>query len=500
LNILVGYIKDNAKAVFPLALVVVLLNLTLVPIGWPLVLRFLVGSILVIFGLSLFLVGVDIGITPMGSLTGTSLVKTNKLFIVLFAGLILGFMISIAEPGLMVLAHQIASVTLGAIPARLLLVVVSIGFAIMVALGFLRVVLNIPLKVFLLVCYILVFALAFFTQPEFLAIAFDASGATTGILAVPFLLALAVGISSLRKDSKASEEDSFGLVAFASAGAILAVMVLNLIIGTQQYDSLADLGSVAVERVAILRPFLKYIPSSFGESFISLLPLSVALFVLQKVLFKLGKYPFARMVKGFVYALIGMTVFFVGVDGGFMEVSSVMGSGLASLDNKIWLLLISFYLGFFTIVAEPAVYVLTHQIENVTSGSIKRKAVNAALSIGVGIAVTMAVIRILTPSIELWHYLLPGYIIAIGMMRFVPTLFVGIAFDAGGVATGPMTATFILAFVQGAASSFEGANLLRDGFGMIALVALLPILTLQILGFIYQARSKKQGVDTDAAS
>ncbi len=499
MNILVGYIKDNAKAVFPLALVVVLLNLTLVPIGWSLVLRFLVGSILVIFGLSLFLVGVDIGITPMGSLTGTSLVKTNKLYVVLLGGLILGFMISIAEPGLMVLASQIDFVTLGALSSRMILVVVSIGFAIMVALGFLRVVLNISLKVFLLVCYIIVFILAFFTQPEFLAIAFDASGATTGILAVPFLLALAIGISSLRKDSKASEEDSFGLVAFASVGAIMAVMVLNLLIGAQDY-AVASLEPVEVESVSILQPFLTFIPDALSESFISLLPLTAALFILQKILFKLGKEQFAKIVKGFLYAFVGLIVFLVGVNGGFMEVSSVMGFGLASLGNKIWLVLISFYLGFFTIIAEPAVYVLTHQIEDVTSGSIKRKAVNGALSIGVGLAVVMAVIRILTPSIQLWHYLLPGYIIAIAMMRFVPTLFVGIAFDAGGVATGPMTATFILAFVQGAASAFEGANLLRDGFGMIALVAMWPILTLQILGFIYQARSKKQGVDTDAAS
>lgn len=181
-----------------------------------------------------------------------------------------------------------------------------------------------------------------------------------------------------------------------------------------------------------------------------------------------------------------------------MEVSSELGLRLALMDNKFWLVLTAFFLGFFTILAEPAVFVLTHQIEDVTSGYVKRRAVGAALSIGVGLAVALATIRILTPSIQLWHILLPGYILAIGMMYFVPTLFVGIAFDAGGVATGPMTATFILAFVQGAASAFPGANLLRDGFGMIALVAMAPILTLQVLGFIFQARSQKQGVDRDA--
>ncbi len=498
-NILFELVKENTRAVAPIALIVILLNFTLVPLGLPLILRFLVGAVLIVVGLSLFLLGVEIGITPMGSETGSSLVKTNKLPLVLVGGIALGFFISIAEPGLMVLAQQVDFVTLGAISSSMLLVVVSIGLAIMVALGFLRVFYNISLKVFLLVCYIIIFILAFFTQPEFLAIAFDASGATTGILAVPFLLALAVGISRLRKDSKASEEDSFGLVAIASAGAIMAVMVLNIVIGTQEY-AVASLEPIMLESVEILRPFLDFILGAVRESFLSLLPLTIALFVLQKGLFHLEQKQFARMAKGFLYAFIGMIIFFVGVNGGFMEVSAELGLRLASLGNKFWLVLTAFVIGFFTILAEPAVFVLTHQIEDVTSGYVKRKAVGAALSIGVGFAVALATVRILVPSMQLWHVLLPGYIIAISMMHFIPTLFVGIAFDAGGVATGPMTATFILAFVQGAASAFEGANLLRDGFGMIALVAMSPILTLQILGFIFQDRSKKQGVDSDVQS
>ena len=497
MNILLGLVRDNVKAVVPIAIIVLVLNLTLVPLGLSLILRFLVGAILIIIGLSLFLFGVEIGITPMGSLTGSSLVKTNNLPVVLVSGLLLGFFISIAEPGLMVLAYQVDFVTLSAISSWTLLIVVSIGLAIMVSLGFLRVVLHVSLKIFLLGCYLVIFVMAFFAQPEFLAIAFDASGATTGILAVPFLLALAVGISRLRKDSKASEEDSFGLVAIASAGAIMSVLVLNIIIGTQEY-AVAHLEPIEIENAAILRSFFGLIPEALWESFVSLLPLTVSLFVLQKVLFKLERKQFARMVKGFLYAFVGLIVFLVGVNGGFMEIAGELGLRLAMQDNKIWLVLTAFGLGFFTILAEPAVFVLTHQIEDVTSGYVKRRAVGAGLSIGVGLAVAMAFVRILTPAMQLWHILLPGYIIAISMMYYAPTLFVGIAFDAGGVATGPMTATFILAFVQGAASAFEGANLLRDGFGMIALVAMAPIITLQILGFIFEARSRKQGVDTVA--
>ncbi|WP_461362676.1 DUF1538 domain-containing protein, partial [Candidatus Darwinibacter acetoxidans] len=221
-----GLLKDNVKTVIPIAAVVLVLNFTLVPLGFSLIARFLVGAVLIIIGLSLFLLGVDIGITPMGSLTGSSLVMTNKLPVVLLGGLVLGFFISIAEPGLMVLAYQVDFVTLSAISSWMLLIVVSTGLAIMVSLGFLRVVVRMSLKLFLLLSYLVIFVLALFTQPEFLAIAFDSSGATTGILAVPFLLALAVGISRLRKDSVASEEDSFGLVAIASAGAIMSVLVL----------------------------------------------------------------------------------------------------------------------------------------------------------------------------------------------------------------------------------------------------------------------------------
>lgn len=499
MNILLELVKDNTKAVVPIAIIVLLLNFTLVPLGLSLVLRFLAGAVLIIIGLSLFLFGVEIGITPLGSLTGASLVKTNKLFIVLLTGLVLGFFISVAEPGLMVLAQQVDFVTLSAISSWDLLVVVSIGLASMVALGFLRVFLNISLKLFLLACYIVIFVLALFTQPEFLAIAFDSSGATTGILAVPFLLALAVGIASLRKDSVASEEDSFGLVAIASAGAIMSVLILNIIIGTQEY-AVASLEPIEVGNVEILLPFVRYFPGALKESFVSLLPLTVSLFVLQKVLFKLEQKQFVRMVKGFIYAFVGLMIFLMGVNGGFMEISSELGLRLALYENKFWLVITAFALGFFTILAEPAVFVLTHQIEDVTSGYVKRRAVGAGLSIGVGFAVALAAVRILTPSIQLWHILLPGYIIAVGMMYFAPTLFVGIAFDAGGVATGPMTATFILAFVQGAASAFEGANLLRDGFGMIALVAMAPIITLQILGFIFQIRSRKQGVEVHEQS
>ncbi len=475
----------------PITVMVLLLHFTLTPMEGPMIWRFLFGAALIMVGLTLFLIGVDIGVTPLGDHTGTALAKSNKLWIVLIAGVVLGFFISIAEPGLLVLADQVGFVTSGQISSMSILMIVSIGLALMLALGFLRIFYNYPLYKMLMVLYVLIFGLSIFTSREFLAISFDASGATTGILAVPFILSLSLGISKMKKDSKASEKDSFGLVAIASTGAILGVMLLDLFTKNTSFN--ADIESVVTVSDSILKPFIALIPDMLFESIIAMSPLVVILLVLQKAVFKLQKREFRKMVTGFIYGFIGLVIFLIGVNGGFMDVGTSIGTALALLDNKVPIVIIGFIIGLVTIIAEPAVHVLTHQIEEVTSGYVKRIAVLVPLSLGVGLAVALSVIRILIPEIQLMHYLVPGYIISLGLMFVVPKLFVGIAFDAGGVATGPMTATFILAFVQGAAHAYEGADMLVDGFGMIAMVAMAPIITLQLLGLVFQSKAKKKG-------
>ena len=491
LNVIISKFKEVLFSILPISVLVLILNFTVSPIDTTLIIRFFIGSLFVIFGLTIFLLGVDIGITPLGGLTGTSLAKTNKLWIVLIAGLILGFFISIAEPGLMVLANQVDLVTLGQISGISILVIVSIGLAIMLALGFLKIFYNIPLYKILIVLYLIIFGLSIFASREFLAISFDASGSTTGILAVPFILSLSVGISKLKKDSKASEKDSFGLVAIASTGAIMSVLILNIFSKTNSFSAVID--SETYSSNSIIKPFIEIIPNYLKESFISILPLLVILLIMQKISFKLKKRELRKLLTGFAFAFIGLFIFLIGVNAGFMDVATSIGDSLVLKDNKSYIIIIGFILGVVTILAEPAVYVLTHQIEEVTSGYVKRKVVLVPLSIGVGFAVALSVIRILVPGIQLWHYLLPGYIISIIMMFFIPKLFVGIAFDAGGVATGPMTTTFVLAFIQGAANAFEGADLMVDGFGMIAMVAMTPIITLESLGLLFVIKSRKKG-------
>lgn len=493
MNVIVLKFKEVLFSVLPITVLVLILNFTISPIDITLIIRFLIGSLFVVLGLTIFLLGVDIGITPLGDLTGSSLAKSNKLWIVLIGGLILGFFISIAEPGLMVLANQVDLVTSGQIPGISILVIVSIGLAILLALGFLRIFYNVSLYKVLIILYLIIFGLSISTSREFLAISFDASGSTTGILAVPFILSLSVGISKLKKDSKASEKDSFGLVAIASTGAIISVMILDIFSKTNKFC--VALGSSISNSDSIIRSFIEIMPDNLKESFMAILPLLVILLVLQKISFQLRKRELRKLLTGFGFAFVGLFVFLLGVNAGFMDVGTSIGNNLVLLNNKVYIITIGFILGVVTILAEPAVYILTHQIEDVTSGYVKRKVVLVPLAIGVGLAVALSVIRVLVSEIQLWHYLLPGYLICILLMFFIPKLFVGIAFDAGGVATGPMTATFILAFMQGAANAFEGADLMVDGFGMIAMVAMTPIITLEALGLVFAIKSKRKGVE-----
>lgn len=485
-------LKEVLVSVLPVTILVVILHFTLTPLGSPVLLRFLLGSLWIIIGLTLFLLGVDISISPIGNVMGSTISRKNKLWIVIAAGLVLGFLISIAEPDLHILAGQVDSVSSGIVPKIGVIVVVSIGVAAMVVLGLIRILYNIPLYKIMTILYGIVLILGFFTTSEFLAISFDASGATTGALTVPFILALAAGTSGLKKDSKASEKDSFGLVGIASVGAIIAVMIMSILAGVEEITG--DLDVSSTESTSIIQPFLDKLPQVALEIFLALAPIVFLFLVFQPISFKMSFRQIRRVMFGVLFTYVGLILFLTGVSSGFMIVGSKVGYILAALDNKAFLVIVGFVLGLLIVLAEPAVSVLTHQIADVTKGYVPRKLVMYTLALGVGLAVALSMVKILLPELHLWHFLLPGYIIAILLMYIVPKIFVGIAFDAGGVASGPMTATFILAFAQGAAEAIEGSNVMIDGFGIIAMVAMTPLITLQLLGLIFKLKSRKEGV------
>jgi hypothetical protein len=497
LTILAEKIKEVLFAVLPVTIIVLVLHFTITPLATELLIRFILGALLIILGLSIFLFGVDLGVSPIGTLMGKILAKSNKITIISIVSLILGFFISIAEPDLHILAGQVAYVTSGAISKASIVIVVSIGIAALLALGLLRIVYNKPLHKMLTILYLGIFGLALFTSSGFLAISFDASGATTGAMTVPFILALALGVSSLKKVGTSSEEDSFGLVAIASTGAIISVMVMSIAAGTGQIAG--SLEPNLAPPASIIGPFLEKFPVMAEEIALALSPLLVIFLIVQFTSSKVSVKARNRILKGMLYTFIGLVIFLTGVNAGFMDVGSLVGYSLAGLNSPWIVILVGFILGLVVILAEPAVYVLTNQIETVTSGYVRRKVVLVALSIGVGTAVALSMVRILVPAVQLWHYLLPGYAASLAMMYFVPKLFVGIAFDSGGVASGPMTATFILAFAQGAAERIEGANVLIDGFGVISLVALTPIIALQTVGLIFKYKSVKGGLETTHA-
>ncbi|KPU42329.1 hypothetical protein OXPF_41140 [Oxobacter pfennigii] len=493
MNVLINKFKEVVLAVLPITLIVLVLNFTVAPLEIHLILRFITGAILIIIGLSIFLFGADLGIGPIGSLMGSSITKIKKIWMVGAAGLILGFLITIAEPDLQILANQISGVTSGMISSLTILIVVSIGVGVFLTVGLMRIVFNGSLSKFLTVLYGIIFILALFVSPGFLAISFDAAGATTGAMTVPFILALGLGVSSI-KAGKGSEEDSFGLVAIASIGPIMSVLLMSIF--SESYQLTGSLPYDFMTTNEVLAPFIHEAPKTLLDVTMALTPFLILFVIFQIFFLKLPKKKFVKILKGLLYTFIGLFLFLTGVNAGFMEVGSAVGYIVASLEYNWIIIPIGFILGLVVILAEPAVYVLTEQVENVTSGHIKRKVILLTLSIGVAFAVALSMLRIMVPGIKLWHYLLPGYLISLIMSYFVPKVFVGIAFDSGGVASGPMTATFILAFAQGAAESIEGANVLVDAFGIIALVALTPLIAIQVLGLIYKLKAYKGGVQS----
>ena len=486
---LTGKLKEVLASVLPITFIVLVLHFTISPLEKNMFYAFLIGTVLVIIGLTIFLFGISQGIEPIGHDVGNAITRNNSLAVVITVILILGFFISYAEPDLHILAKQVASVTNGQFDNILMVVVVSIGIGVMMTLGMLRILSNVRLKYVFAAAYGLIFILALFSSSDFLAIAFDASGATTGAITVPFMLALAAGFSALKKDSKMSEADSFGLVGIASTGAILGVLITSLFI--EESKLVGVLPETDISNATLWEIYSSKLLHIAWDSFVTLLPIIVTYIVFQIFFFKHKKNKVIDTVRGLVLTFTGLVVFLLGVNGGFMEVGAQLGIQLASMESKAPVLIVALLLGLTTVLSEPAVHVLTSQVEEVTGGSVRRILVLIFLSIAVGTSIFMSALRILIPDIQLWMYLLPGFGLSVILAFFVPDLFVGMGFDAGGVASGPMTATFSLAFVQGIAAHVPTADVVADGFGMIAIVAMMPIIAIELLGALYQAKERK---------
>ncbi|MGP6139830.1 DUF1538 domain-containing protein [Jeotgalibaca sp. A127] len=488
MNALTEKFREVSLSIIPIIVSILLLHFFVVSIESEIIYRFIIGSVLIMIGMPLFLRGVDISIEKIGEDMSQALIQTNKMKIVMIGSFLFGFIISVAEPDLHILAQQVSAVTNNAIPQMTLVIVVSLGIGLMIALGMYRILKSVPLNRFIAVVYGIIFILALFNSGDFLAISFDASGSTTGSITVPFMLALAGGASAITRSGLEEDTDSFGLLGIASTGAILGILVMGIV--SPDSNLSGEIPVDTIQATGVWGAFIEQLPITTRDSLLSLIPVLILFYILNAVSLKKSKRQMIRINIGLVYTIIGLILFLTGVNAGFMDASRSVGFLLSETKGNLWVIVVGIIFGVLTIPAEPSVHVLTNQIEEETAGAIKARTVMLSLALGVGLAVGLSILRIIIPSLQLWHILLPGLIIAIVLSFMVPDIFVGIAFDSGGVAAGTMTATFILPFAQGVAESNPSANVLTDGFGVIALVAMTPLVTVQALGLLYRLRTK----------
>lgn len=484
-------LMEALKAVLPIVAIVLVLSFTIAPITPSILLCFLVGAVLVMAGMMFFTLGAEMSMTPMGEKVGACMTRSKNILVIVLMSFVLGVIITISEPDLQVLASQVPSV-----PNMILILAVAAGVGVFLVVALLRMLIGIALPPLLTCFYLLVFVLVFFVPESFRAVAFDSGGVTTGPMTVPFIMALGVGIASIRTDHHAAD-DSFGLVALCSIGPILAVMILGMIYKpTEASYSIAAIPEIS-DSVELWKLFGEGIPTYIKEIALSLLPIVIVFGLFQVFSLKLTGRALSRILIGLLYTYIGLVLFLTGANVGFMPAGNYLGQVLAGLDYKWILVPIGALIGYFIVKAEPAVYVLNHQVEGITDGAIPAKAMGISLSVGVSVSVALAMVRVLW-GIPILYFLIPGYAIAIGLSFFVPKIFTAIAFDSGGVASGPMTATFLLPLAQGACIAV-GGNLVADAFGVVAMVAMTPLITIQILGMVYQLKQRSTGIATEPA-
>lgn len=482
-TILGAKISEALSSVLPVTGIVLLLLATIVPVTAEMLLTFILGAVLLIIGMGLFTLGAETAMTPMGQYVGSKITKTKNLPIIIFVALFVGTMITVSEPDLQVLAEQISS-----IPSAVLIWSVALGVGLLLVVAMLRIIFKIKLKYLLIVLYAVVFTVTFFVPEDFLAVAFDSGGVTTGPMTVPFIMALGVGVASIRSDDGGS--DSFGLVALCSIGPILAVMLLGIFYDVDATAQTEYALNVANSSRDIIAMFLKQIPHYAKEVAVAVGPIVIFFLIFRLVSGGRGSKGLGKILVGVAYTYVGLILFLTGVNVGFMPVGNYLGKELASSAWKWIIVPLGMIMGYFIVSAEPAVHVLTKQVEDETSGTVPGKALSLSLSIGVAASVGISMIRVLTGISLLW-IVIPGYAIALILTFFVPDIFTSIAFDSGGVASGPMTATFLLPFAVGACSAV-GGNVVTDAFGLVALVALTPLIAIQILGLIYKSKYNKR--------
>ena len=482
-TILMAKVKESLASVLPIAVIVFVLCFLVIPVPTDLLMTFVVGVLMVIIGMGMFTLGADLSMTPVGEHIGSAVTRSRKLWFIIVMCFLVGAIVTISEPDLQVLAEQVPN-----IPNSVIVFSVAGGVGLFLVVAMLRILFRWKLSYLLIVFYVIVFGLAIFVPKQFLAVAFDSGGVTTGPMTVPFIMALGVGIASIRSDSNA-ENDSFGLVALCSVGPILAVMLLGLFFNVDGGNyTPVEIPTVETSR-DLWHLFAHEIPEYIGEVAKALLPIVAFFALFQLFKLKLKKDNIYRISVGFIYTFLGLVLFLCGANVGFMTVGNYIGRELGGLSYSWIVVPLGMIIGYFIVAAEPAVHVLNKQVYEMTSGAIPAKALSTSLSIGVAVSVGLSMLRIVA-DIPIMYFLVPGYLIAIVLSFFVPPIFTAIAFDSGGVASGPMTATFLLPMSIGVCTGV-GGDVVSGAFGVVAMVAMTPLITIQILGLVFKLKARK---------
>ena len=476
---------ESFQSILPIALIITFLAISITPMDAATFLLFVFGVVCLFIGLSLFTTGAEMSMQTIGAKIGTTLAQSGKVWLISLVSLLIGIFVTISEPDLQILADQVS-----AVDSTVLILAVSAGVGVFLLIAMLRIIFHISLSWLLIGFYIIAFTLCCFVSSDFWALAFDSGGVTTGPMTVPFIMSIGAGVSGIRA-SKEEHDDAFGLVSLCSVGPIIAVMVLGICFTVENLEYEAT--QVLLENAntsSITGVYLHgFIEHASGIA-IALLPIIAFALLFQLLTRAFTLQKLLRIGVGLIYTFVGLVIFLTGANEGFLPAGHTLGQSLATL-NGGWLLIpVGMLLGYFIVNAEPAVYVLNKQVEQITAGAISAGTMRLTLSIGVSAALGLSMLRVLTGISILW-ILIPGYVIALTLTFFVPKFFVGVAFDSGGVASGAMMSAFVLPLACGACLNVEGGNVMTDAFGCVAFVALTPIISILICGVLYKFKSRQ---------
>ncbi len=471
--------REALMSVFPITAIVFLLSVVVSPMPVGTLVLFLFGAVLLVVGMGFFTMGADMALMPMGEDIGIAMTKTKKITLVIVVSFLMGVIVTVAEPDLQVLAELVPGV-----PNTVLILTVAVGVGLFLMFAILRILFRISLSKILIGCYVVTVALSFFTPANFIAVAFDSGGVTTGPITVPFIMAMGLGLASIRGDRE-STEDSFGLVALCSIGPILAVLILGIGYHPSGMAYVPPIVPVIETSRDATLEFITYLPRYFAEVAAAVWPILVVLFLFQLLTRRYRRLKFWRIMIGFVYTFIGLVIFLTGVNVGFIPVGQLLGADIGTSSVRWLLVPLGALIGYYIVAAEPAVHVLKKQVEEVSGGAIPGAAVQRYLSVGVAFSLAISMLRVLS-GLSVYFFLIPGYAVAIVLTFFTPKIFTGIAFDSGGVVSGPMTSTFLLPFAIGACENHD--RIMTDAFGLVAMVAMTPLIAIQLMGLVYKSK------------